>query len=548
MSPSTPAAWWRSAVVYQVYPRSFADGNGDGIGDIAGLRARLPYLAALGVDALWINPWYPSPMKDAGYDVADYRDIEPLFGTLAEAEALLGEAHALGLKLLLDIVPNHCSDQHPWFQQALPAAPGSVERARFIFRPGLGADGSRPPNDWQSVFGGPAWTRTRNADGQPGDWYLHLFAPEQPDLNWDNPEVAADFERTLRFWFDRGVDGFRIDVAHGLVKLPGLPDIGQRTVSEDLDENHPYWDVPGVHAIYRQWRTLADSYTPPRVFVAEAWINPAERLVRYVRPDELHTSFNFDFLVAPWQAPVLRAAIDNTLAAHASVGAPPTWVLGNHDIPRPVSRYARPQAGLTARWLDDLLPHPADFAVGLRRARAAALLTLALPGSCYIYQGEELGLAEVEDLPDAVLQDPMFEQTGRQSRGRDGCRVPLPWSGTQAPFGFSPDSVPPWLPQPAAWGQQTAEAQATQADSTLALYRAALQLRRTEPGMGDGGLQWLPAPADVLLFTRGNGLACMVNLGAAAQPLPAGAQLLLASGALAAGLLAPDTAAWLRLL
>ena len=541
--------WWRSAVVYQVYPRSFADGNGDGVGDIAGLRQRLPYLADLGVDALWINPWYPSPMKDAGYDVSDFRAIEPVFGTLAEAEALIDEAHALGLKVLLDIVPNHTSDRHVWFQQALRAAPGSPERERYVFRDGRGPGGDEPPNDWQSAFGGTAWTRITEADGRPGQWYLRLFAPEQPDVNWDHPEVRAEYESVLRFWFDRGVDGFRIDVAHGLVKADGLPDIGARTLPPNEDPDHPHWDRPGVHEVYRSWRRLADSYDPPRVFVAEAWVSPADRLVEYVRADELHTSFNFDFLVSPWQAAWLRTTIDRTIESHARVGAPPTWVLSNHDVVREVSRLARPDLADTTHRLSDLLPMRADFALGLQRARAAALLMLALPGGAYIYQGEELGLPEVEDLPDEVLQDPIFVQSNGTQRGRDGCRVPLPWSGTQAPFGFSPDGATqaPWLPQPAAWAALTAEAQHGDAGSTLALFRAALRLRRAEPALGDGTLQWLPAPDGVLAFARGGAFVCMVNVSAGPVPLPAGATRLLASEALTGDTLPANTAVWLRL-
>ena len=549
-SAKDQATWWRSAVVYQVYPRSFADGNGDGIGDLAGLRARLPYLVELGIDALWINPWYPSPMKDAGYDVSDYRDIEPIFGTLAEAETLLAEAKALGLRVLLDIVPNHTSDQHPWFQQALKAAPGSPERDRYVFADGRGAQGEQPPNDWISQFGGTAWTRITEPDGQPGQWYLRLFAPEQPDLNWNNPEVHADFETTLRFWFDRGVDGFRIDVAHGMVKAEGLPDVGH-ALPEPPTSAHPHWDVDGVHEIFREWRTIADTYAAPRIFVAEAWVNPPERLVRYVRSDELHTAFNFDFLVSPWRASWLRETIDRTVEAHALVGAPPTWVLSNHDVAREVSRYAREQPDATLRQLDDLLPYPADFTLGLRRARAAALLMLALPGGAYIYQGEELGLAEVEDLPDEAMQDPIFEQTGRTSRGRDGCRVPIPWSGDSAPFGFSPPGAmkAPWLPQPAAWKASSVEAQRGVPSSTFELYKNALKIRRSEPGLGDGPMRWLDAPEGALVFTRGPRFVCMVNISSAAPlPLPAGATLLLASEPLAAGAGLPvDAAAWLRL-
>ncbi|HEY7812511.1 MAG TPA: glycoside hydrolase family 13 protein, partial [Nakamurella sp.] len=427
---SADGPWWRSAVIYQVYIRSFADGNGDGMGDIAGLRARLPYLVELGVDALWINPWYPSPMADAGYDVADYRDVEPRFGSLADAEALLREAHDAGLRVLLDIVPNHSSDQHPWFQEALAAGPGSAARERYIFRPGRGPGGDEPPNDWASVFGGLAWTRVTEADGSPGEWYLHLFAPEQPDVNWADAAVEADFEQTLRFWFDRGVDGFRIDVAHSLVKQDGLPDLDGRTYPAApgqptaAERPHPHWDRDEVHEIYRKWRAVADSYPDPKVFVAEAWVERPERLARYVRPGELHTAFNFDFVRAPWKAGALRETIDATMAEHEAVGAPPTWVLSNHDVIRHVSRLGRAPGEEPAFSLDDLIDVPLDLDLGLRRARAAALLMFALPGGAYVYQGEELGLPEVEDLPEDTLQDPTWVRSGHTQRGRDGCRVP----------------------------------------------------------------------------------------------------------------------------
>ncbi len=553
-APSGPPPWWRHAVIYQVYIRSFADGDGDGLGDIAGLRLRLPYLKDLGVDAIWINPWYPSPMADAGYDVSDYRDIDPRFGTLADAEALIGEAHALGLRVLLDIVPNHTSDQHPWFRAAVAAGPGSPERDRYYFRPGRGDKGAEPPNDWQSVFGGRAWSQVTEADGGPGEWYLHLFAPEQPDLNWDNDEVRADFDATLHFWFQRGVDGFRIDVANSLVKEPGLPDVAGRgfpSQAEMLDANwteHPFWDRSEVHDIYREWRRIADAYAEPRVFVAEAWVDAPDRLARYVRADELHTAFNFDFLRSSWTAEALRATIDTTLAQHRAVGAPPTWVLSNHDVARHVSRYARPQADTPRRSLDDLGGQPADLDMGTRRARAAALLMLALPGGAYIYQGEELGLPEVEDLPTDVLADPTWERSGHTLRGRDGARVPLPWEGDQPPFGFSPDgTTSTWLPQPASWRQHTVSALERDPDSILALYRDALRIRRGHPALGDGTLRWLPAPDGVLLFARDPGFVGVVNLSTAPFALPIG-DVLLASGPLvgAHGRDVPsDTAVWL---
>ena len=550
------AAWWRSAVIYQLYIRSFADRNGDGLGDVAGIRSRLRYLSDLGVDAIWINPWYPSPMADAGYDVSDYRAVEPAFGTAEEAAAMIAEAHRAQLRVILDIVPNHTSDRHPWFQAALAAGPGSAERERYLFRPGRGTDGEQPPNDWLSVFGGSAWTQVGGqvsgpAGGPDGQWYLHLFAPEQPDLDWTHPEVRADFEETLRFWFDRGVDGFRIDVAHSLVKAPGLPDIGGDSVDERTavhGDDHPHWDRDGVHEIYRSWRALADTYDPPRVFVAEAWVDSPERLARYIRPDELHTAFNFDFLRAPWLASQLRDTIDRTLTEHAAVGAPPTWVLSNHDVARHVSRYARPQTDRPVRSLAELSGQPADLELGQRRARAAALLMLALPGGAYVYQGEELGLWEVEDLPDAVLQDPTWERSEHTDRGRDGCRVPLPWSGAAPPFGFSPEgsAAQPWLPQPAAWRDWTAVAEAEDPDSFLSLYRSALHQRRDHPALGDGDLTWLDSPPGILLFTREPGFQCQVNISSGPVPLPAGARVLLASDALSPeGDLPADTAVWL---
>jgi alpha-glucosidase len=541
--------WWRSAVVYQVYIRSFADANGDGVGDIAGLRSRLTYIAELGVDAIWVNPWYRSPMKDAGYDVSDLRDIDPQFGTLAEAKALIADAHALGLRVLLDLVPNHLSDEHQWFQKALVAPPGSEERARFIFRDGRGPHGDQPPNDWTSGFGGSAWTRVAERDGQPGQWYLHLFAPGQPDLDWTNPQVRDEFDDAIRFWFDLGVDGFRIDVAHGLAKAAGLPDIGTLVWPPVGPEpvDHPHWDRPEVHEIYRRWRALADSYDEPRVFVAEAWVHSPERLARYLRHDELHTAFNFDFLLTPWEPEALRASIVAAISAHEAVGAAPTWVLSNHDTVREVSRYARPQDVRPLRRLSDVLGLPADNAVGVRRARAAALLMLALPGGAYVYQGEELGLPEVEDLPDDALRDPAWEQSGRTNRGRDGCRVPLPWSGVRPPFGFSPEGAdtPPWLPQPDAWRALTVELQATTPGSMLELYRRALAIRRAHDALGDGSLEWVDAPAGVLSFARDPGFLCAVNLAAAPVALPEGT-VLLASGPLwDHGRLPPDTAVWI---
>ncbi|MFE7315730.1 alpha-amylase family glycosyl hydrolase [Streptomyces sp. NPDC057555] len=484
--------WWRDAVIYQIYPRSFADGNGDGMGDLPGIRGRLAHLRDLGVDAVWLSPFYASPQADAGYDVADYRAVDPLFGTLADAEAVLHEAHHLGLRVITDLVPNHCSDQHVWFRRALAEGPGSVHRARFHFRPGRGPGGELPPNDWESVFGGPAWTRLPD-----GEWYLHLFAPEQPDFNWDHPAVQDEFRSILRFWLDLGVDGFRVDVAHGMVKAPGLPDIGRGAQARMIGSQVlPFFDQDGVHAIYRSWRTILDEYPGERIGVAEAWAPSVERLARYVRPDELHQGFNFHYLNTAWDAGDLRATIDTSLTALGTVDAPATWVLSNHDVVR----------------------HRTRLGGGLDRARAATLLMLALPGSAYLYQGEELGLPEVTDLPDEVRQDPSFFRASGQDGLRDGCRVPLPWSGTRPPYGFGGGET--WLPQPDDWAALTVEAQTGDPASTLELYRSALAVRRTHPGLGAGeAVEWLDAPDGVLAFRRPGGLICTVNTTAEAVRL-----------------------------
>jgi alpha-glucosidase len=534
------APWWRSAVIYQIYIRSFADLNGDGVGDIAGIRSRLPYLRALGVDAIWITPWYPSPMVDAGYDVADYTGIDPVFGTVEDGEALIGEAHDHGLRVFLDIVPNHTSDRHAWFEAALAAGPGSPERDRYVFRPGKGDGGELPPNDWRGMFGGSAWTRVPD-----GEWYLHLFAEAQPDLNWENPGVRQDFEKVLAFWFDRGVDGFRIDVAHGLIKQEGLPDVGE--IGDVLEptkrEDHPHWDRDGVHEIFREWRKVADRYDGDRAFTAEAWVSGPKRLARYVRPGELQTAFNFDYLRAPWEAARLREVIDTSLDALGSVGAPATWVLSNHDVVRHVTRYGRENTEGRGPRADTA--EPLDLALGVRRARAAALLMLALPGGAYVYQGEELGLAEVEDIPEEFLQDPVWERSGHTARGRDGCRVPLPWSGDAPPFGFSPDGATTWLPQPKAWKDLTAEVQENDPGSMLELYRAALHLRHGHPALGEGDLRWQETPEGVLVFSRTPGFVCAVNLSGEPYPLPAHTGVLLASGPLDGDTLPNDTAVWL---
>ncbi|APU40029.1 glycoside hydrolase family 13 protein [Streptomyces sp. TN58] len=529
----TTPGWWRDAVIYQVYPRSFADSNGDGMGDLEGIRSRLPYLKELGVDAVWLSPFYASPQADAGYDVADYRAIDPMFGTLHDADALIREAHGLGLRIIVDLVPNHCSDQHEWFKQALREGSGSRLRERFHFRPGKGENGELPPNDWESIFGGPAWTRVAD-----GEWYLHLFAPEQPDFNWEHPAVQDEFRSILRFWLDLGADGFRVDVAHGLVKAPGLPDLGAKDQLKLLGNDvMPFFDQDGVHEIYRSWRRILDEYEGDRVLVAEAWTPTVERTARYVRPDEMHQAFNFQYLTADWHADALREVIDGSLTAMRPVGAPTTWVLSNHDVTRHATRYANP-AGLGTQ-----LREPGDRELGLRRARAATLLMLALPGSAYVYQGEELGLPDVTDLPDEVRQDPSFFRAAGQDGFRDGCRVPIPWSGTQAPYGFGTGGS--WLPQPASWAGLSVEAQTGDPSSTLELYRAALRLRRERPDLGEGeSVDWQDAPAGVLVFRRGDFL-CAANTTGTAVRFPVTGEVLLSSGATVEdGVLPADTTVW----
>jgi alpha-glucosidase len=538
--------WWRTAVIYEVYLRSFADSDGDGIGDIGGLLSRLSYLADLGVDALWITPWYPSPMADGGYDVSDYCDIDPRFGDLGEADRLIADAHRLGLRIVIDIVPNHTSDQHPWFTAALSAGPGSAERGRYFFRDGR-AGGTEPPNDWISAFGGPAWTRVTGPDG-PEQWYLHTFAPQQPDLDWDSEAVRADFDAVLRFWLDRGVDGLRLDAVPAMAKVAGLPDAGHAPgalFESSAWVDSPHWDVDAVHDVLRRWRRIGDQYDGDRVFVTEAVVNGPERLSRYVRPDEMHTTFNFDYLKCAWDPRELRRVVDGTLAALEPVGAPATWVLSSHDETRHVTRFGRTETRAVTMGFDTA-GAPADPVLGLRRARAAVLLTLALPGGVYLYQGEELGLPEVEDLPEDVLQDPTWERSGHTARGRDGCRVPLPWSGGVPPFGFTDDGVAPWLPQPPEWRTLTVAAQRVDAGSTLSLYRAALRTRRSVPLLHEAPLSWVEAGREVLAFDRGPTFRCVVNFGPDPVALPPDGRLLLASGP-CSGALPPDTAAWVRI-
>jgi alpha-glucosidase len=533
--------WWRNAVIYQVYPRSFADSNGDGVGDLPGVTSRLDHLVELGVDAVWLSPFYPSPQADAGYDVSDYRSVDPLFGGLDDADKLITEARARGLRVIVDLVPNHTSSAHPWFQSALAAGPDGWERDRYVFREGRGEAGEEPPNDWQSVFGGSAWTRV--GDGQ---WYLHLFDSDQPDLNWDNPHVRAEFEDILRFWLDRGVDGFRVDVAHGLVKRADLANWSYpvEPLSGPSTEGirPPMWDQDAVHEIYRTWRTIVDSYQSGRILVAEAWVQPAERLAAYVRPDEMHQAFNFEYLEAAWTAPAQYAVISRSLEANESVGAPTTWVLSNHDVIRHASRLGLPIGAVRPQGIGADDPQP-DPVVGLRRARAATLLMLALPGSAYLYQGEELGLPEHTTLPDEARQDPTWRRSGGTTPGRDGCRVPIPWEADAPSYGFGPTDRS-WLPQPAIWAEYALDRQRGVAGSTYEMYRTALRLRH-ELDLGDGTLTWAESADDVLAFHNGD-LLVVTNFGPEPVPLPEGARVVHASAAVD-GAVPQDVTVWARL-
>jgi alpha-glucosidase len=545
--------WWEDAVVYEVYPRSFADADGDGVGDLPGLRSRLGYLAGLGVDAIWLTPFYPSPLADGGYDVSDYCAVDPRLGTMADFGDLVRDAAAHRIRVIVDLVPNHCSSAHPLFRAALAAPPGRPERDRFIFRDGHGP--GQPPNNWPSQFGGSAWTRV-----QDGQWYLHLFDTGQPDWNWRHPDVPAMFEDVIRFWLDRGVAGLRVDVAHGIFKDPDLPDLVGR---HPLNAPSPYRHRPELQPLYRSWRAILDSYPADgfpgsRTAIGEVWYDAPGTLRPYLAPGGLPQVFNFQLILAGWQRTAFRDAIDSALALTGGSRAP--WVIGNHDVPRPVSRY-RVDEGFTPQMIERLTAlGDRNAEAGALRARAAALVLLALPGSAYIYQGEELGLPEVTDIPPEARQDPVFRRTGGRSRGRDGCRVPIPWARTGRGFGFSltedgASPSAPWLPQPPEWGKYSVESQLADEHSFLNLYRAALRLRRDHPALGRGALRWLepedpeepgdPKGSGLLCFTREPGFVLAVNLGRAPVPLPAHREILLASEPVAGGSLPPDTAAWL---
>ncbi|MEC5180517.1 glycoside hydrolase family 13 protein [Arthrobacter sp. CG_A4] len=543
--------WWRSSVIYQIYPRSFRDLNGDGAGDLPGITAELHHLADLDIDAVWLSPFYVSPQRDGGYDVADYCDVDPLFGTLTDFDALVARASSLDIKVIVDLVPNHCSSDNALFQAALKAGPASRERDMFIFRDGRGKDGSLPPNNWQSHFSGSAWTRITEASGEPGQWYVHLFDSSQPDFNWDNPAVRAEFERILRFWLDRGVAGFRVDVAHALIKAKDLPDWHGRAdgVSTDDYPGHlaPMFGQPEIHDIYRRWREVLAEYDGERILCAEASIDPLSRLTDWVMPDQMHQAFNFAYLGTPWDPAALRSVIESSLRMFDSVGAPTTWVLSNHDVVRHATRFgitspsSRPGDGLGA---EDVQP---DAELGLRRAAAASMLMLALPGGVYLYQGEELGLPDHTTMDHGFRQDPSFRRTAGERIGRDGCRIPLPWDAAAPAFGFS-GTGDAWLPQPADWAQLSRNIQRADPSSVLSLYRRALRLRRAE-SLGAGSLDWLSASigTDCIAFVN-NGVLVMMNMGEKPVDLP-GLEVLLSTDDQPSGQrkLGPAHCVWLRM-
>ena len=546
-STNAPGKWWRNAVIYQIYPRSFADGNGDGMGDLKGVEGRLESLSELGVDAIWFSPFMSSPQKDAGYDVSDYTDIDPLFGTLEDFDSVLSKAHDLGLKVIVDLVPNHSSSEHPLFKAALRAGKGSPERSYYHFADGKGKDGELPPNNWQSVFGGPAWTRIDD-----GQWYLHIFDSSQPDFNWGNPEVEKFFHGVLRFWLDRGADGFRVDVAHALIKEPGLPDVEELSSSmtgsdsDPKDEKpHPHWGQEGVHEIIRGFRKVIDEYDN-RAMAAEAWILPLSKMAKWVRKDEYHQAFNFEYLATEWEAKRLKDVVDESLFEFGAVGAPSTWVLSNHDVIRHVTRLSYKEIPKQGDGIGPDYPQP-DEAKGQRIGRAASAFMLGLPGSSYLYQGEELGLPEHTTLESEYRQDPTFFRTKGERVGRDGCRVPIPWEADAPAFGFS-ETGKSWLPQPENYRGYSRDRQQGVAGSTLELYKRLLSLRKSN-ALGDGNLAWVESLCtDSTLAYMNNSVLVVANFGLDSLALPEGELLVTTQHDLSIeGVLEHDQVAWIKL-
>jgi alpha-glucosidase len=479
--------WWQTGVVYQIYPRSFHDANGDGVGDLAGIVEKLPYLQTLGVDAIWISPIFPSPMADFGYDVADYKGIDPLFGSLGDFRRLLEEAHARGIRVILDFVPNHSSSQHPWFL-ASRASRENDKRDWYLWRDPA-ADGG-PPNNWRSVFGGSAWT----FDESTGQYYYHAFLKEQPDLNWRNPDVRAAMFDVLRFWLDLGVDGFRIDVIWHLMKDQELRD---NPPNPDLTRvRSPYYellpihscDQPEIHELIQAMRALADSYGE-RVLIGEIYL-PVNRLIEYYgrEGDGIHLPYNFQLIKLPWEARTIGAAID-AYEALLPQFAWPNWVLGNHDKPRIASR------------------------VGSAQARVAAMLLLTLRGTPTIYYGDELGMSDVP-IPPELEQDPFGKNVPGRGLGRDPVRTPMQWS--DAPHaGFT--TATPWLPVAEDYRIANVEAEDADPASMLSLHRRLLALRRELPALHAGAYAGVAAPGDVVAYVRKEGrtmLLVVLNFGA----------------------------------
>ena len=540
LSTSVSATQWRDAVIYQIYPRSFLDSNGDGIGDIEGLIKGLPYLSSLGVDTLWITPFFASPMHDGGYDVSDYRAVDPMFGKLGDAERFVRDCHDHGLRVVLDLVANHCSDEHPWFQLALASGEDSPERGRFYFFDGRGEGGALPPTDWMSAFGGPAWTRTVNPDGAPGQWYLHLFDSSQPDLNWKNPEVQNEFDEILRFWFDRGVDGFRLDAIPAIGKDEDFRDLGfesHERFQPELWGPTPFWDAHGVHDVLKRWRRVGQEYSPEKFFVGEVVVGSTESLARYIREDELQSVFSIELAKLPWDASEFQSTIVNIINSLPPGDSWLTWTLASHDETRTVTRYA-PQVEVDGVIIRDL-------EVGRQRSRAAYLLVLSLPGAACLYQGEEMGIAQVEHIPDELMQDPIYKRTGDRTLSRDGCRVPLPWTTTGPSMGFS--SVDhTWLPIPPEWSALSIESQLGDEGSFVGFISSVLRLRPLVTSRTSPEVSWDMSTPGVVILERGESFRCVVNFSGDPWLIGDNDQVIISSEPLGSNrMVASNSAVWL---